>query len=64
MKTGKIGFEFAYVGGGIGKGGAGTILVNSKKVSEGKIEQTEGVAFLADEGADVGEDGEKPVAEN
>jgi arylsulfatase len=59
-----IGFEFAYDGGGIGKGGTGTIFVNGKKVAQGRIEQTQGVAFSADEGADVGEDGETPVVEN
>ena len=59
-----IRFEFAYDGGGIGKGGTGTIFVNGKKVAEGKIEQTQGVMFSADEGADVGEDGETPVAES
>ncbi len=59
-----IRFEFAYDGGGIGRGGTGTIFVDGKKVAEGKIEQTQGVAFSADEGADVGEDGETPVVEN
>ncbi len=48
----------------VGKGGTGTIFVNGKKVAEGKIEQTQGVMFSADEGADVGEDGETPVAES
>ncbi len=30
-----IRFEFAYDGGGLGKGGTGTIFVNGKKVAEG-----------------------------
>jgi hypothetical protein len=47
-------FEFAYDGGGLGKGGTGTVLVNGEKVAEGRIDQTQGVAFSADEGADVG----------
>ena len=59
-----IRFEFAYDGGGLGKGGIGTILVNGKKVAEGRIERTQPMFFSADEGADVGEDGETPVVEN
>jgi hypothetical protein len=33
-------------------------------VAEGRIEQTQPMAFSGDEGADVGEDGETPVTEN
>ncbi|MEN6536424.1 MAG: arylsulfatase, partial [Bryobacteraceae bacterium] len=57
-------YEFAYDGGGFGKGGVGTIFVNGRKVAEGRIERTQPLAFSADEGADVGEDGETPVVEN
>ena len=59
-----IRFEFAYDGGGFGKGGMGTLFVNGKKVAQGRIERTQGYAFSADEGADVGEDGETPVVED
>ncbi len=59
-----IRFEFAYDGGGLAKGGVGTILVNGKKVAEGRIERTQPMIFSADEGADVGEDGETPVVED
>ena len=59
-----IRFEFAYDGGGLGKGGTGTIFVNDKKVAQGRIEHTQGMIFSADEGADVGEDGETPVVED
>ncbi len=41
-----IRFEFAYDGGGLGKGGTGTILVNGKKVAEGRIERTQGIHLL------------------
>jgi arylsulfatase len=58
-----IRFEFAYDGGGLGKGGTGTLLVNDQKVAEGRIERTQPMIFSADEGADVGEDGETPVVE-
>jgi arylsulfatase len=59
-----IRFEFAYDGGGLGKGGLGTIFVNGKKVAQGQIDQTQPMMFSADEGADVGEDGETPVTED
>ena len=55
---------FAYDGGGLGKGGVGTILVNGKKVAEGRIDRTQFGIFSADEGADAGEDGETPVVED
>jgi len=59
-----IRYEFAYEGGGLGKGGTGTILVNGEKVAEGKIERTQPNAFSADEGADVGRDGETAVTDD
>jgi len=59
-----IRFEFAYDGGGLGKGGVGTIFVDGKKVAQGRIERTQPMIFSADEGTDVGEDGETPVVEN
>jgi arylsulfatase len=51
-----IRFEFVYDGGGAGKGGVGTILINGQKVASGRIEQTQCCMFSADEGADVGTD--------
>jgi arylsulfatase len=59
-----IRYEFSYDGGGPRKGGMGTIFVNGAKVAGGRIEKTQGFAFSADEGADVGEDGETPVVED
>lgn len=59
-----IRYEFIYDGDGLGKGGLGTIFVNGKRVAEGRIERTQPFAFSADEGADVGEDGETPVVED
>jgi len=57
-------YEFAYDGGGLGKGGTGTLFVNGEKVAEGKIERTQAFAFSADEGADVGMDSETPVTDD
>jgi arylsulfatase A-like enzyme len=58
-----IRFEFAYDGGGLGKGGTGTIFVNGKQVATGRIEKTQFAVFSADEGADVGADEGTPVTE-
>lgn len=58
-----IRFEFAYDGGGMGKGGNGTLYVNDKKVAEGRIEHTQAIIFSADETADVGIDLATPVVE-
>ncbi len=57
-------YEFAYDGPGLGKGGTGTILVNGKKVAEGKIKRTQPGVYSADEGVDVGQDGETPVSDD
>lgn len=59
-----IRFEFAYDGGGLGKGGLGTIFVNGKECAKGRIERTQPMVFSPDEGADVGEDAETPVVED
>ena len=65
LKPGKstIRFEFAYDGGGLGKGGMGTLFINDKKVGEGRIERTQPMIFSADETADVGIDLATPVVE-
>jgi len=58
-----IRFEFAYEGGGLGKGGTGTLFVNDEKVAEGRIDRTQPMVFSADETADVGIDLATPVVE-
>ena len=58
-----IRFDFAYDGGGFGKGGTGTLFVNGQKVAEGRIERTQPLIFSADETADVGIDLGTPVVE-
>ncbi len=58
-----IRFDFAYDGGGLGKGGLGTLFVNGEKVAEGRIEHTQAMIFSADETADVGIDLGTPVVE-
>jgi len=58
-----IRFEFAYDGGGLAKGGTGTLYVNDVQVGEGRIEHTQPMIFSADETADVGIDLATPVVE-
>ena len=58
LPAGKVAvkFEFVYDGGGLGKGGQGTLFVNGEKVAKGRIEHTASVIFSPDETADVGVD--------
>jgi arylsulfatase len=58
-----IRFDFAYDGGGLAKGGTGTLFVNDEKVGEGRIPHTQPMIFSADETADVGIDLATPVVE-
>ena len=46
--------EFAYAGGGLGKGGVASLFVDGKKVGEGKVAATAAMVFSADDGCDVG----------
>ena len=46
--------EFAYDGGGMGKGGNVTLYYDGKEVGSGRVEQTQGFIFSADETTDVG----------
>jgi len=54
--------DFAYDGGGYGKGGKATLLVNGEAVAEGRVDRTQPNIFSADETADVGIDNQTPVA--
>jgi len=56
-------FDFAYDGGGPGKGGSGTLYIDGNKVGEGRIEHTQAGIFSSDETADVGIDIATPVVE-
>ena len=57
-----ITYDFKYDGGGMGKGGQGTLLVNGQQVGTGRIEHTQCCIYSADEGMDVGVDGETNVS--
>jgi arylsulfatase len=55
--------DFAYDGGGPGKGGLATLFVDGQQVAQGRIEHTQAGIFSADETADVGVDLGTPVVE-
>jgi arylsulfatase len=59
----KIVYDFKYDGGGMGKGGVGTIYVNDKKVAEKRLEKTQPGIFSVDDLADVGVDDGTHVAD-
>jgi len=58
----QVRMEFAYAGGGLGKGGKATLFVDGKKVGEGEIGATLAMVFSADDGCDVGVDSGAPVS--
>jgi len=57
-------FDFKYEGGGLGKGGVGTLQVDGKTVATGRIERTLAFRLSLDETLDCGEDTGTPVAES
>jgi arylsulfatase len=56
--------EFAYDGGGLGKGGVATLYVDGKQVGEGRVDGTVPMAFSADETLDIGSDSGTPVSDD
>ena len=58
----QVRMEFAYDGGGLGKGGDVTLYYDGKAAGTGRVEQTEPMAFSADEACDVGSDTGSPAS--
>ncbi|RWP54828.1 arylsulfatase [Mesorhizobium sp.] len=58
----QVRMEFAYAGGGPGKGGTVSLFIDSKKVGEGAVGATAPSVFSADDGCDVGCDTGAPVS--
>jgi arylsulfatase len=56
IPTGKtqVRVEFAYDGGGPGKGGNVTLYCGGKAAGKGRVDQTQGFVFSADETTDIG----------
>src|SRR5208337_901967 len=53
----QVRMEFAYAGGGLGRGGNVTLYTDGKKIGEGVIPATLAMVYSADDGCDVGFDG-------
>jgi arylsulfatase len=60
----QVRMEFAYDGGGLGKGGTATLYVDGKEVGTGKVAATAAMVFSADDGCDVGHDSGSPVSQD
>ena len=58
-----IHLDFAYDGGGIGKGALATLYVNNRFVAKSRIEQTVPMAFSFEDTFDIGEDSASPVGD-
>ncbi len=58
----QVRMEFAYAGGGLGKGGDVTLYIDGQKAGEGRVEATLANVFSADDGCDVGVDTGSPVS--
>jgi arylsulfatase A-like enzyme len=56
--------EFAYDGGGLGKGGTATLYLDGAPVGDGRIDATVPMMFSGDETTDVGSDGGTPVSDD
>jgi arylsulfatase A-like enzyme len=62
--THQVRMEFAYEGGGLGKGGEVTLFVDGEPVGKGTVAATAAVIFSADDTCDVGFEGGALVAED
>ncbi len=58
----QVRMEFAYAGGGLGKGGTASLFIDGKKVGTGNVAATAAMVFSADDGCDVGSDTGSPVS--
>jgi arylsulfatase A-like enzyme len=56
--------EFAYDGGGLGKGGTASLYLDGDKVGEGRIDATVPMLFSGDETTDLGSDSGTPVTDD
>jgi len=59
-----IRYEFKYDGGGVGKGGVGTLFVDGQKVGEARLTRTVPFMFSGDDFTDIGKDYGAPVTED
>ena len=57
----QVRMEFAYDGGGMGKGGDVTLYYDGKEVGKGRVDATQPLVFSADETTDIGYESGTPV---
>jgi arylsulfatase len=62
--THQVRMEFAYDGGGLGKGGTVSLYVDGAKSGEGHVDATAAMIFSADDTCDVGSEGGALVTED
>jgi arylsulfatase A-like enzyme len=62
--THQVRMEFAYEGGGLGKGGEVTLFIDGEPVGKGAVAATAAMIFSADDTCDVGMEGGALVAED
>ena len=60
----QVRMEFAYDGGGLGKGGNVTLYYDGRSVGSGRVGITQPLIFSADETTDIGDDYGMPVSED
>ena len=60
----QVRMEFAYDGGGLGKGGTATLYIDGEAVGEGRVDATQALIFSGDETTDVGSDAATPVSDD
>ncbi len=60
----QVRMEFAYDGGGLGKGGTATLYIDGDEVGQGRVDATQALIFSGDETTDVGSDAATPVADD
>jgi arylsulfatase A-like enzyme len=60
----QVRMEFAYDGGGLGKGGTVALYADGTKVGEGRVDATVPMLFSADETTDLGSDSATPVSDD
>jgi arylsulfatase A-like enzyme len=62
--THQVRMEFAYDGGGMGKGSTVTLYLDGQKIGEGRLERTHALFFSMDETMEIGCDVGEPVSED
>ena len=58
----QVRMEFAYDGGGLGKGGHVTLYYDGQPAGSGRVEATQAMIFSADETTDIGYESGTPVS--